>query len=63
MPASPVRCQGETWLSRGVHGTAQEPRGDPHRGDGTEGGNGPPLKVDGQREGVTLDAFSAKKWC
>lgn len=63
MPASPVRCQGETWLSRGVHGIAQAPHGDPHHGDGTEIGDGPPMNVRVQREGVTVDPFSAKKLC
>lgn len=50
MPASPLRCQGETWLSRGVHGTAQASSGDSEpwgrhssrgwttrEGEGTEG--------------------------
>lgn len=63
MPAHPVRCQGDTWLSRGVRGTAQAPHGDPYHGDGTAIGDGPPMKVRKQRKGVTLNPFSVKKWC
>lgn len=32
----------------------------PNHGDGTAVGDGPPVKVRGRREGVTLDPFSAK---
>lgn len=55
--------QGGTCLSRGVHGTAQAPHGDSHHEVGEMGGDGPPMKLRGQREGVTLHPFSAKKWC
>ena len=35
----------------------------PNHGDGTAVGDGPLMKVRGQREGVTLNPFGAKKWC